>query len=246
MILSESTYYDLKSVTAISTSLSDQVAKELGRQIVAGSMTEYTELPKEGELAERFQVSRGVARDAIKILSRKGLIKIQKKLATKVNPITEWQLFDDDVLAWLTTSNNNQYLMTQIMEWRLALEPNMMACAAERADVLSIQNIKQARDDLTTANPYNNDFIVAYARFYQAALRAVNNDFLNAMVGVTYSSLLIAVKLTEQNLQARKQFICNAASLTKAIAARDALGSKQQSEQSLLEMLALINPTHLT
>lgn len=241
MFLSESTYYDLKCVTSISTSLSDQVAKELGRQIVTGAIAENSILEGELELSERFHVSRGVARDSLKILARKGLVKIQKKLSTLVNPMSEWHLFDDDVLAWMASSQASDDNIRQLIEWRLALEPSMVTWAAERASLVHVQHIEQAVSALTNANPNGIEFTMAYSRFYQTVLKAVQNDFLNAMVGVTYSSILIALKLTEQNLEAKQQLINDAKLLCAAIVSGDGQRANQLSEQGLSNILRLIN-----
>lgn len=244
MFLSESTYYELKSVTTISTSLSDQVAKVLGRQIVTGALSEESNIEHEAELSDRFHVSRGVIKDSLKILARKGLVKIQKKLVPKVNPMSQWHLFDDDVLAWMASSNSNTENLAQLIEWRLALEPTMVTWATERAGPTSIKKIELAFDALNKANPNTTEFIIAYARFYQSVLNAAQNEFLNAMVGVTYSSILIAMKLTEQNQSAKQKLLIDAKQLCAAILTGDGQQAHQLAEQGLLNMLRLVNPNN--
>lgn len=98
--MSELTYYDLRRSNAMSPSLPVQVAKELGRRIVAGTYTPGSLIDDENRLAERFQVSRVVVRDAVKILVGKGLLDVRRGIGTRVKTRDNWALLDDDVLAW--------------------------------------------------------------------------------------------------------------------------------------------------
>ena len=66
--MSELIYYDLKQTSGMAASLSVQVAKEIGRRIVSGSFEAGSLIDDEDALAKRYQVSRVVVRDAVKIL----------------------------------------------------------------------------------------------------------------------------------------------------------------------------------
>lgn len=73
--MNEMLFYDLKESAGLAPSLATQIARELGRRIVAGSYPADTLLDDEGTLAERYQVSRSVVRDAVKILVGKGVAR---------------------------------------------------------------------------------------------------------------------------------------------------------------------------
>ena len=118
--MNELVYYDLKRAAKMTPSLSVQVAKEIGRRVVAGSLEPGTLLEEENSLAERYQVSRVVIRDAVKILVGKGLLDVRRGIGTKVRPRSEWTLLDDDVLAWHITAPPNQQFISQLMDVRLA------------------------------------------------------------------------------------------------------------------------------
>lgn len=57
--------------------LADRVAANITELILSGSIPSETTLPTEPELAEQYGVSRSVVRDAAKLLSARGLVKIR-------------------------------------------------------------------------------------------------------------------------------------------------------------------------
>ncbi|GEA02256.1 GntR family transcriptional regulator [Alteromonas sp. KUL17] len=197
--MNELVYYDLKRAAKMTPSLSVQVAKEIGRRIVAGSLEPGTLLEEENSLAERYQVSRVVIRDAVKILVGKGLLDVRRGIGTKVRPRSEWILLDDDVLAWHITAPPNEHFISQLMDVRLAFEPKAARWAAERADPEALKEIEDAVIRMEQESGSLEKFIVADALFHQAVLRAAHNEFLTSMEGMIYSALLVSVRITNQD-----------------------------------------------
>ncbi len=78
--------------------LTGVVIEELGRRIVSGALGDG---PLDmSKIAEYFEVSRVVVREAVRALQSKGLIDSRPNLGTRVRPITAWVLLDPDVLRW--------------------------------------------------------------------------------------------------------------------------------------------------
>jgi DNA-binding FadR family transcriptional regulator len=88
------------SRTYAKRSLHSIVAHDLGSRIVSGKLAPGDVLPTEAALSESLDVSRTALREAIKILSAKGLIESRPKTGTRVKPRTSWNLLDPDVLSW--------------------------------------------------------------------------------------------------------------------------------------------------
>src|SRR3546814_12139322 len=72
----------------------------LGRAIVVGDY-KTRPFPTEAELAKTHDVSRSVTREAVKMLTAKGLLGARPKQGTFVQPEGTWNLFDTDVLRSL-------------------------------------------------------------------------------------------------------------------------------------------------
>ncbi|MBQ4891644.1 MULTISPECIES: FadR/GntR family transcriptional regulator [Shewanella] len=197
--MSELTYYDLRRTNSMSPSLPVQVAKELGRRIVAGTYTPGTLIDDENKLAERFKVSRVVVRDAVKILVGKGLLDVRRGIGTKVKARNHWALLDDDVLAWHLSAPLNPEFLTQLMEFRLAFEPKAASLAAMNATDEDIQAIAAALEEMASSTNDVDRFVVADAHYHGAILRASHNELFISMECVIFSSLLVSIRVTNQN-----------------------------------------------
>src|SRR5690606_20537985 len=72
----------------------------LGRRIASDVYLPGEIMPTEAELAESLNVSRATIRDAVKVLSGKGLVRTARRYGTRVRPVEEWNLLDADVVSW--------------------------------------------------------------------------------------------------------------------------------------------------
>src|SRR3954454_12820912 len=105
----------------------------LGRAIVTGEYDEER-FPTEAELATHHGVSRSVTREAVKMLTAKGLLTARPRKGTTVQPASSWNLFDTDVLRWLLERKFSLDLLRQFSELRIAIEPAAAGLAALAAD----------------------------------------------------------------------------------------------------------------
>ncbi len=214
-------YYDLKGITTASPSLPVQVARELGRRIVAGRLAPNTMLDDENTLAERYQLSRVVIRDAVKILVGKGMLEVRRGRGTKVCPRDSWVMWDEDVLAWHLTVTPNPGFLEELLDIRKAVEPVAAFWAAERATEDDLKVIEDACVAMESEKGAVEKFIVADARFHRAVLRAAHNEFLSAMENVIYSALLMSVRITNQDPRDNEVSVPIHRRLCNAIKARD-------------------------
>lgn len=235
--MSELVYYDLKRATKMTPSLSVQVARELGRRIVAGSFEPGSLIEDENALADRFQVSRVVVRDAVKILVGKGLLDVRRGIGTKVRPRNEWILLDDDVLAWHITATPRLDFITQLMDIRLAFEPKAARWAAERATEEDLEEIDNACKRMEEESGSLEKFIVADALFHKAVLRAAHNEFLTAMEGVIYSALLVSVRITNKDPRKNSDSVAFHREVYDAIAKKDGKKAEQLTEKLLKDAI---------
>ena len=76
------------------------IAHKLGTEILSGKYAPGDILSGEVAFAEELQVSRSAYREAIQVLSAKGLVASRPKAGTRVLPKDRWNLLDPDVLGW--------------------------------------------------------------------------------------------------------------------------------------------------
>lgn len=226
-------YYDLKQVAGLAPSLSTQVAREIGRRIVSQAYSPGDLVEDEGALATRYQVSRSVIRDAVKILVGKGLLEARRGIGTRVRSRTSWGLLDDDVLAWYQSAPPNGVLLRQLMDIRLVFEPKAARWAAERATDEELAQIEAAIGRMEEEKGSAEDFVIADALFHRSVLRAAHNEFLVAMEGIIFSALLSSIRLTNKDPRENEDSIPFHRVVYEAIAVRDCDRAEQVMEQLL-------------
>src|SRR3546814_17387699 len=106
----------------------------IGSAIVVGDYDGST-FPTEAELAKQHGVSRPVSREAVKMLTAKGLLSARPRQGTIVQPTTSWNLFDTDVLRWLLERQFSIDLPRQFHDLRLAIHHNAATAAEPRPTV---------------------------------------------------------------------------------------------------------------
>jgi DNA-binding FadR family transcriptional regulator len=110
--------------------LTYRIVQALGVAIVSGTYTVKNPFPIEAELCRQYGASRSVLREAVKMLTAKGLLSARPRQGTWVQPEEHWNLLDPDVLRWLMERKPSYALLREFALVRLAVEPKAAALAA--------------------------------------------------------------------------------------------------------------------
>ncbi|HVO05103.1 MAG TPA: FadR/GntR family transcriptional regulator [Candidatus Cybelea sp.] len=159
------------------SSLHHQVAQDIGARILKGEFAPGDLLPNEAESCRAYGVSRTAVREAMKMLTAKGLILSRPKIGSRVQPRDSWNLLDRDVLVWYCAAGERNHFLASMHQMREILEPEAAALAAINHSAEQLRSIEQAligmRDaaDLPAWN-------VADVRFHLAILLASGNELL--------------------------------------------------------------------
>ena len=167
-------------------------------EIVFGERAPGDMLPRETDIAERFSVSRGVARECIRGLEERGLITVRHGKGATVNPPSAWNEFDPDVLVALLEGPKAVEVLSEYIECRRILEVEAAGLAAERATDDGIDALRAAyarmeestKQVLTaTAEQLYHEADIA---FHEALIAATGNNALGNLVQRLHSALLTA------------------------------------------------------
>jgi DNA-binding FadR family transcriptional regulator len=177
--------------------LSEQVVSEVQRMIAEEYSTPGSRLPKESELADRFQVSRIVIREAMKILEDRGIVEVRAGRGTvTVAPSPERvkeslrRLFGDQPVPTLQE-------MELLHELRQVLEETSASLAAVRA---TNEDIVAIEDALAAMSHEDGDLaatIEADLNFHRAVMHATHNPYLEMVADPVMSVFLLQIKLTD-------------------------------------------------
>lgn len=161
---------------ALPTGAAKSTVDLLGRRIANDVYLPGQIMPTEIELAQSFGVSRATVRDAVKVLSGKGLVRTARRYGTRVRPVEDWNLLDSDVVSW--HENRHPRLMSmfkETTELRHLIEPGAAALAAERATPEQAAIIMTAAQALHPDNTELTDLFEADCRFHATILEATGN-----------------------------------------------------------------------
>lgn len=165
----------------------------LGRSIVTGEF-DREPFPVEAELVKRYGVSLSVTREAVKMLSAKGLLTARPRQGTLVQPTSSWNLFDTDVLRWLLDRKLAADLLLQLDQLRFAIEPEAASFAARIATAEDTGRIERALDRIEAAEGGMDDRLPAAIAFHVAVLRATQNPFYAQFRDVVSTALNASIR----------------------------------------------------
>ena len=168
--------------------LHGQVVQELGRLIVSGGIAPGENLPREELLAERMKVSRTALREAMKVLSAKGLIESRQKTGTLVRDTLHWNQLDADVLAWRCASMPTDDFVEKLAEMREVIEPYAAAAAARRRSAEQVAAIETAYEAMAAATD-REQWAEADLAFHEAVLHATCNELMISLFSVVATAL---------------------------------------------------------
>ena len=171
---------------------------ELAAAIVSGELEPGARIPKETDLSEQYDISRGVARECLRGLEERGLVTVRHGSATIVNPREAWDIFDADVIAAALGGAAAVSLLGDYLECRRMIEIEAAALAAGRAtpdDVGRLEGCLEAMEAAVAqrrARDQEREYHAADVAFHLALVQATGNDALVSLVRRIDGALLAA------------------------------------------------------
>lgn len=178
--------------------LTHQLTHQLGAAIVQGQYAVDKTFPTEAELSQQFNISRSVTREAVKMLTAKGLIASRPRQGIRVMPSTHWNMFDADVLSWTLNARPSLELLREFTQLRMAIEPEAAALAADSSDTARIKAIGDALARMKKADEGQDDPLAADIEFHCAILSASNNRFFYQLREFIQVALRVSIASTNQ------------------------------------------------
>ncbi|MDT0459076.1 FCD domain-containing protein [Streptomyces sp. DSM 41527] len=157
-----------------------EAVEALAGRIVEGTYGEGDSLVLP-EVMAQLDVTQTVLREAVKVLTMKGLLDADKERGTFVRPRADWNLLDPDVLRWKLAAGVSSDFFADVLELRRSIEPAAAALAAERRTDEDLAALDTALGAMATTDTEPALRIRADASFHTAMLVASNNRFYAQM-----------------------------------------------------------------
>ena len=146
--------------------LHGQLVQQLGQMIVSGDLGADRPLVPE-EIGQRFEVSRTVVRESLRVLEAKGLVSARPNVGTRVRPVSDWNLLDPDIIEWRAFGPQRDDQRRELFELRWTIEPLAARLAAGHgredvqqrlADMVEIMGHAVAQGDALTFSRADAEF----------------------------------------------------------------------------------------
>lgn len=158
----------------------EAVARQLRDAILSGQYTPGERLPIEGELSERFAVSRSAVRQALLILDQQGLVRVRSGVGG--GPFVAHETLPAAVAAFENMLAVDPASVAEFARAKLVLEPAVNAMAAESIseDTIALleANIAATHADLERGDEATGKMI----EFHRILINSTGNRFLALIV----------------------------------------------------------------
>lgn len=156
-----------------------QVASRLVDGIVSGRFGEHA--PSETEICDEFQVSRAVARDALKLLASLDVVEISQGKRVMIRPREQWDYLNPSLIEWLPDDQVHS-LLQELHSMRIVLEPELAAMAALSADEEALQRMHSRLERMAELQHDPERYLEADYEFHMEICRAANNRILDRIM----------------------------------------------------------------
>ncbi|MGH6745145.1 DNA-binding FadR family transcriptional regulator [Novosphingobium sp. PhB57] len=175
-----------RHATQPTRAIHDRIAHDLAIAIVGGRYQPGEMLPGEERYSAEQGVSRTAYREAVRVLSAKGLVYSRTKSGTRINERLRWNILDLDVLAWMFEAGPTPEFLRDIFELRTVVEPAAAQFAAMRRDGQDISRMGHALEEMRRFGLQTSEGRAADQSFHNLILMATRNEALiNLATSVT-------------------------------------------------------------
>ncbi len=222
-----------------SVNLTQSLVQKIGSSIVRGEFAAGKPLPVEAELGKKFGASRTVMREAVKILSTKGLIGQRPRVGTYVHPVEKWDLLDSQVLTWILDRQFSMDLVREFLEIRIGIEPAAAALAAVNATDEDKELLRQKLERMKGAIDGHFDPVLADIAFHVTILAISHNRFYHQLAPIVETALRFSIRITNKAKGALADYDAHA-KIYRAICNGNADAASKACRTLIQEALSLV------
>lgn len=173
------------------------VAEALATRVLSGVYAPGRPLPNEAALLSEFGVSRTCLREALQMLSAKGLVRSRPKLGTFVRESPDWNFLDVDILRLRQRVLPKPVFLRELFAVRRMVEPETAALAAVHATPALLAKMQIAVLSMGSGNgSHTEELIEADVAFHRLLLAASGNALLSGLGACIEEALRASIDVT--------------------------------------------------
>ena len=199
-----------------------RIADQLAERITRGEFLPGTKLPNELELSERLSISRTTLREALRILSTRGLVEARRGVGTFVTESRSIHA-DYDVLKIQDTNVNTK----DLYEMRLMFEPQAAYYACLRASDEELNQIfRYGELNERMIRHQDPQWDETEQKFHNSIASATHNPFITALLPIFNRAIHHGIQLATQAPQVAEMTLHDHRILMQYLKDRNPEGAK--------------------
>ncbi|WP_217170790.1 FadR/GntR family transcriptional regulator [Streptomyces sp. AC512_CC834] len=165
--------------------LHGRVLDTLGPAITAGEYPAGSVL-RTDELAQRFEVSRSVMREAVRVLESMHLVESRRRVGVTVLPECEWNVYDPQVIRWRLAGTERPRQLRSLTMLRSAIEPVAAGLAARLATPEQCAELTECALGMVANSRGHRleEYLFHDVAFHRVILTASGNEMFARLGGV--------------------------------------------------------------
>lgn len=219
--------------------LTFDIVQRLGSEIVSERYSKGEKFPTEAHLCEEYGVSRSIMREAVKMLTGKGLLTARPRRGTEVTAESNWNLLDPDVLFWLLNREMSFDLLIEFTQIRLGFEPEAAKLAAANSTDEQKAKLLAAIEEMERAAKGESDALQSDIAFHIAVLEASNNRFMMMLDSLVETALTFSIRVSNRIKGVKSASVSDHRAVADAILSGDGEAAGTLMKKMLEEALFL-------
>ncbi|MGQ4513863.1 FCD domain-containing protein [Streptomyces sp. DW26H14] len=167
-----------------------RVLDALGLAVTAGEYPQGS-VVRTDEVAQRFDVSRTVVREVVRVLESMHLVESRRRVGVTVRPADEWNVYDPRVIRWRLAGADRPRQLRSLTVLRSAVEPVAAALAARHATPEQCAGLTERALGMvaTSRGRRLEEYLVHDIAFHRIVLTASGNEMF-ARLGDVVAEIL--------------------------------------------------------
>lgn len=200
--------------------LAEQVEEQIYHFILDTPLSPGSKLPNEFELGEKFGVGRSTIREAVKLLSSKGIVEVRRGSGTYVLTTA---LDVGDPLG-LSAVQDKTALALDLVNVRLLLEPGIAEMAANNATDEDIARLRRLCERVERKIHDGDRYIEDDIALHTCVAECSKNMVVEQLIPIIDTAVMMFVNVTHKKLI--DETIMTHRMVVEAIAAHDPIGAR--------------------
>ncbi|MFD2456788.1 FadR/GntR family transcriptional regulator [Corynebacterium mendelii] len=220
--------------------LLETVLNQLGCDIVDGRLSEGDTFTL-NDICSRFDISRTVAREAMRALEQLNMVSSSRRVGITVRPQSDWAVFDSAIIRWRLDNHHERARQLQsLTELRTAVEPVAASAMAQHASeearerIVELAKLLQHLGDSGRGD--SHEFLMADIEFHTLILKASRNEMFAALAPTVAAVLDGRTQLGMQPAHPVKEALERHAALAESINRGDKAAAEMHSRALLTEV----------